>query len=172
MTGEQKDSITRVMFTQLFDSKQNIVTEGDQASSFYIIKEGVCAVIKDGQEVRRLGKGDSFGEQALYFNTTRAMTVQAVDPVRILALGRDTVQKIFGDQIQLIVFRNIEKWAIEKDVLLKGLNKVQIEKVCESLQHVTHKAGDVIIAEKSELAKIIIPLEFDLVTVTSSTGGM
>jgi cGMP-dependent protein kinase len=38
------------------------VTEGDPASSFYIIKEGTVTVLKGTKEVRKLYKGDSFGE--------------------------------------------------------------------------------------------------------------
>ena len=39
MTSEQKDSIASVLITQKFSKDQNIVIEGDPASSFYIIKE-------------------------------------------------------------------------------------------------------------------------------------
>jgi cGMP-dependent protein kinase 1 len=42
------------------------VNEGDQADSFYMIKEGTVSIIKDGKELRKLHKGDSFGENALF----------------------------------------------------------------------------------------------------------
>jgi len=53
--------------------------------------------MKGNKEVRKLYKGDSFGEQALYYNTVRQMTVRAEDEVKCLALGRDTLTKILGD---------------------------------------------------------------------------
>jgi len=37
--------------------------------------------LKGNKEVRKLYKGDSFGEQALYYNTIRQMTVRAEDDV-------------------------------------------------------------------------------------------
>jgi cGMP-dependent protein kinase len=39
-----------------------IVQEGDPASSFYIIKEGTVTVLKGEKDIRKLSKGDSFGE--------------------------------------------------------------------------------------------------------------
>jgi cGMP-dependent protein kinase len=56
---------------QKFYKNQIIVNEGDPGSSFYIIKEGTVSVLKGNKEVRKLYKGDSFGEQALYYNTVR-----------------------------------------------------------------------------------------------------
>ena len=60
---------------------ENIVNEGDPASSYYIIKEGVVKILKGTQEIRKMQKGDSFGEQALYANSVRQCTVKAFTEV-------------------------------------------------------------------------------------------
>ena len=84
MTSDQKDAIASVLITLKFHNNENIVVEGDQASSFYIIKEGQVSVLKGGKELRKMNKGDSFGEQALYNNTVRGATVKAIgDNVRL-----------------------------------------------------------------------------------------
>lgn len=77
MTDEQKDAIASVLITLKFQKDQNIVVEGDPASSFYIVKEGQVVVFKGDREIRKMNKGDSFGEQALYYNTVRGATVRA-----------------------------------------------------------------------------------------------
>ena len=47
-----------------------------------------------------MGPGDSFGEQALYQNSVRGASVQALDDVvKCVALGRETITKILGDKI-------------------------------------------------------------------------
>lgn len=51
------------------------------------------------------------------------MTVRAEDEVKCLALGRDTLTKILGDQVHAVTFRNLQKWAFEKNNLLTKLNK-------------------------------------------------
>ena len=106
-------------------------------------------------------KGDSFGEQALYYNTQRTATVKALnDNVKCLALGRDTLTRILGDQVQTITFKNLQKWAFEKNNLLKKLTKIQIEKVIDNMVMANKIAGDVCF-RKGTLCnqKIIIIIE-------------
>ena len=43
------------------------------------------------------------------------MTVRADDEVKCLALGRDTLTKVLGDQVHVVTFRNLQKWAFEKN---------------------------------------------------------
>lgn len=84
MTTDQKDAIASVMITLKFTKGENIVVEGDPASSFYIVKEGQISILKGGKELRKMNKGDSFGEQALYYNTVRGATVRAASDQVIL----------------------------------------------------------------------------------------
>ena len=103
LNAGQKNALAGVLYTQKFSKGQNIVVEGDPASSYYIIKEvfkilfnifnfnfinkGSVSVIKGDKEIRKLFKGETFGEAALYSESTRTMTVQASeDNVILLSL--------------------------------------------------------------------------------------
>ena len=78
-------------------------------------------------------------------------------------MGRDTVIEILGDQVQIITFRNIIKWAFEKNDLITKLTKIQLEKLCNSAKFINKKADDIIYAKGSLLSqKIIIMLEGSL----------
>ena len=81
VTSAQKDAIASVMISQKYKENQDIVVKGDIGSSYYIIQEGTVSVLNDEKEVRRLTKGEAFGEQALYFNSTRTMSIKAVTEV-------------------------------------------------------------------------------------------
>ncbi len=48
MTEDQKDAIANVLITQVFMKNQEIVNQGDAASSYYIIKKGKVVIKKDG----------------------------------------------------------------------------------------------------------------------------
>ena len=85
MNSEQKDAIASVMITLKFTTNENIVVEGDPASSFYIIKEGQVSALRGDKLIRAMNKGDSFGEQALYYNTVRGATIKTIsDEVKTL----------------------------------------------------------------------------------------
>jgi cGMP-dependent protein kinase 1 len=49
---------------------------------FLISFKGVIKVMKGSKEIRELNKGDSFGEQALYYNTARTCSCLASGDVR------------------------------------------------------------------------------------------
>ena len=134
LTSEQKNSITSVLSSQKFSPGQAIVSEGDPGSSYYIIKKGTVSVLKGKKELRQMTKGDAFGEQALYYNSLRTCSVKALDETICLALGRDVLTQIFGDSIQSITFRNIQRWAIEKSTFISKLSKFQAEKIMDSMK--------------------------------------
>jgi cGMP-dependent protein kinase len=58
------------------------------------------SVIQGEKELRKMVQGESFGEQALFQNSTRGATVKAADEeVKCLALSRDDLTRILGDKI-------------------------------------------------------------------------
>jgi CRP/FNR family transcriptional regulator, cyclic AMP receptor protein len=56
--------------------------EGERGRTFFVIERGEATVLVHGDEVRRLGPGDSFGELALIDKSARSATVRADTDVR------------------------------------------------------------------------------------------
>lgn len=81
--------MANVLMLQRYPAGTNIVIQGDLASSFYLVKEGVVRVICNGNEVNQLTEGQYFGEAALISSSQpRNSTVQAVTECAVLAMGR------------------------------------------------------------------------------------
>ena len=59
-----------------------LAEEGERGRTFFVIESGEAAVLVHGNEVRRLGPGDSFGEMALIDKSARSATVRADTEVR------------------------------------------------------------------------------------------
>jgi len=62
--------------------------QGDPGEGFYVIEDGRLDVVIDGEHVRTLGPGDSFGEIALLRDVPRTATVTARTPAKLLVLDR------------------------------------------------------------------------------------
>lgn len=118
--------------------------------------------------MRTLTSGEFFGEQALYFNTTRSMTVRAASDVICLALSREMIMQVIGNKLQDMTFRNIEKWALDKSGTLSKLSKIQIEKLLDNSVYSTFDKKTVLINKGDNVfSKIIVCVEGEIYNVFS-----
>jgi CRP-like cAMP-binding protein len=60
---------------------------GETGDSFYVVEEGRVEVLDGESVVRTMGPGEGFGEIALLGNTTRTMTVRAIEETRLLGIS-------------------------------------------------------------------------------------
>jgi CRP/FNR family cyclic AMP-dependent transcriptional regulator len=78
-----------------------LTREGKSGSEFFVIVDGEVSVTKNGQEIRRLGPGDFFGEIALLEDTPRTATVVAKTPLRFFVLTRQSFRSMLAHQPEL-----------------------------------------------------------------------
>jgi len=74
-----------------FQPGERVFRQGDHGDRVYVIDEGGAEVLRDGRTIRKLGRGECFGEIALIHDTVRTASVRAAasDPLELVALTRD-----------------------------------------------------------------------------------
>jgi CRP-like cAMP-binding protein len=73
-----------------YEAGTTILRQGEaDGRGMFVIDSGSVEVEIDGQPVRRLGPGASFGEIALVHDVARTATVRSLEEVRLWALDRD-----------------------------------------------------------------------------------
>lgn len=79
---KELEGIANSMKQRTFSSGQEIAVEGETGVGFFVIEDGEAKVTVHGDEVRRLGPGDYFGEIALISQGARTATVTADTDLR------------------------------------------------------------------------------------------
>ena len=146
LTEAQREHLVNTLASQQFANGQKIVNEGDPGELFYIIKNGTVSCTKGGIEIRRLSKGEFFGEQALLYGGTRTATITAVDgQVKCVSIGRQELEQVLGNHLQQIIYRNTQRMAFEQNDVLKRLNRDQTERLIDTMVVRTYTNGQTVI---------------------------
>jgi CRP/FNR family cyclic AMP-dependent transcriptional regulator len=77
LDNRELDSIAQSMKRRQFSAGQEIAREGETGVGFFVIQDGNAKVTVHGEERRRLGPGDYFGEIALIAQSARTASVTA-----------------------------------------------------------------------------------------------
>ena len=72
----------------------HLFKEGDPGNFFYIVKEGELELTLNSQEIKHLGKGESFGELALLQKNLRSSTVKSLTDVKVYCLEGNLFKEI------------------------------------------------------------------------------
>jgi CRP-like cAMP-binding protein len=75
-----------------------MITEGEEGNSMYVILDGSARVSRGGRRVATLGAGDAFGELALLSKGPRTATVVATSDIEAAVISRRQLNQLLeGD---------------------------------------------------------------------------
>ena len=155
LTPHDKENLLTALTAQRFLPGKPIVKEGDPGDVFYIIKEGTVTCSVNGTEVRKLNKGEYFGEQALLYNTPRTATVAADDTVRVLSVGREQLVEVLGSSLQQLFCKNSLRIAFDQNDSLSKLTHEQKERLIEAMHTKTYAQGQVLAAAGDDISRVL-----------------
>ncbi|XP_077596111.1 cGMP-dependent protein kinase 1 isoform X4 [Stigmatopora nigra] len=146
-----------------------VIREGSEGDSMYIVAAGELLVTQSGRDLRTLTGGDVFGELAILYNCKRTATVKAKTEVRLWCMERQTYRTIITNKSkkkreQLLGFLKTSR-------TLKDLNDVQLSKIIDSMEEVKYQNKDVIVREGAEANTFYIILKGE-VLVTKNVNGL
>jgi CRP/FNR family cyclic AMP-dependent transcriptional regulator len=87
VTGEDLAAIGDRALEVEFPTDHVIARQGEIGTGFFVVVDGSVRVVRDGDELARLGPGDFFGEMSVIDGLPRVATVVTSVPTRCLALA-------------------------------------------------------------------------------------
>jgi putative peptide zinc metalloprotease protein len=88
------DRIAARLVTRRVPAGQVVVSEGEPGDRYYVVREGQAEVSIGGRALRRLARGEAFGELALLYGQPRTATVTAATDLVLAGLGREDFQRL------------------------------------------------------------------------------
>lgn len=92
LASPQLEGIVHTFDEMAFAAGERVLRQGLSGSGFHVIIEGDAAVVVDGQERARLGRGDFFGEVSILLGEPPIADIVAVSPLRCLVLAGPNVE--------------------------------------------------------------------------------
>lgn len=168
LDDEQTAMMVELLVLSKFNPGDEVIKEGSEGDSMYIVAAGDLRVTQAGQDLRSLTTGDVFGELAILYNCKRTATVKAKTTVRLWCMERQTYRTIITNKSkkkreQLMGFLKTAR-------TLKDLNDVQLSKIIDSMEEVKYQDKDVIVREGAEGNAFYIILKGE-VLVTKNVNG-
>ena len=86
LDGKELGRIASSMKERTFQAGDTVTSEGQSGVGFFVIESGEAKVTVGGDERRRLGPGDYFGEVALLNESARTATITAESDLKCYGL--------------------------------------------------------------------------------------
>jgi hypothetical protein len=139
LTAGQRELLVADLNTTTLGKGENLFSEGDEASSFFIILSGKIRITRtrDGNDINyaTFVSGDHFGEEELVNRLYRQVTATALEPTRLLYLNRIQFDQLLErhpqlkrrisvslDSMRLARQRNVD-WLGEEETIYLFLRK-------------------------------------------------
>lgn len=92
LSQPQLESIVHTFEEVVFGEGEKVLRQGLAGSGFYVILDGEAAIVVDGTERARLGRGEFFGEVSIILGESPIADVVATRPLRCLVLAGPHVE--------------------------------------------------------------------------------
>ena len=125
----------------LYSLKSNveIFKQGEPAGCFYILKEGTCDIIINGEKKDIITKGNCFGDSELLYGTNRAYTLKTATECSVWIMEKKNFKKVvehilhitYDDNNTSLLKLNIFE-CLTKDQKIKLLNNIYRETYIEN----------------------------------------
>jgi len=106
-TQSKLNSFVNSVTIENFNKGEKIITEGEEGSKFYIVKQGKIDITVKNEYIRTLNEGEFFGERSLFVKEPRSATAIAADTLVTLYVLSKDIFKNLEDNLREFILRRL-----------------------------------------------------------------
>ena len=118
LSRPELERIAHTYDEEMFPEGQRVLRQGLSGSNLYVILDGEAAVVIDGIERLRLGRGEFFGEASALLGSPPTADVVATMALRCLVVAADGLERFLTDHPSVAV----------------RMLKVEVQRLADTLQ--------------------------------------
>lgn len=118
LSRPELERIAHTYDEEMFPEGQRVLRQGLSGSNLFVILDGEAAVVIDGIERLRLGRGEFFGETSALLGTPPTADVVATTTLRCLVVAADGLEHFLTDHPSVAV----------------RMLKVEVQRLADTLQ--------------------------------------
>lgn len=152
LDNEELNKVTLALKEFVVNSETEIIKQGDDGESMYLVEDGVvnCTKCIENQEtlVKTCSAGDVFGELALLYNCPRAANVKSEGPTTLWELDRGTFNSIVKDAA--VNKRNTYMGFLRKIPIFSNMEEYEVMIITDALKVETFKEESYCVIQQGE----------------------
>ena len=133
---QARQEIIKEMSLYFVKSNVEIFKQGDPAGCFYILRQGTCDIIVNGEKKDTLEKGTYFGDSAILYGTNREYTVKSSTDCYVWIMEKKNFKKVIEHILHITYEDNNSN--INKLSLFSVLSNDQKSKLSNNIYRETH----------------------------------
>ena len=94
------NSLAKIIKTQQIPNKQNVITQGEKGTRFYIIKKGSIEISANGKYIRTMSENEYLGERALFIDETHLVTAKANGDCEVYYLEKKDFKDVINEKLK------------------------------------------------------------------------
>jgi CRP-like cAMP-binding protein len=170
LTSVQNNNIACSMIKCEFKDGDTVLAEGDRSESLFIIRDGYVSCIKNGQEIKKLGSKDYFGESSILFQTKRSMSIVSAKTTVCYQITKALLQETLGDNFRKVLLQGICRESFFNSRIMKNfLIEHYFDKITDCFKINFYKNAQVLFKEggnSDEDKKIVVVIQGSLYNVS------
>ena len=100
LSKDKFDLLASKIKTESIPDKQNLITQGEEGTRFYIIKKGFFNIYVNKKYIRTMNENEYVGERALFFKEPRSATVTAKGDCEVYYLEKEDFETVIEKNLK------------------------------------------------------------------------